>query len=190
MIISLTGPSGAGKEHLKNALLQRFVSLEELCWTTTRSLRFGESQGVTRESVSAQEFDELERAGELQFVQRLFDNSYGIRKDFLRTESGFFLTEFQIENLVLAHSQGLHLISVGLVPQSFKFLRERLNRRGTESATEIAKRLTSAKKEVALMYRRRDLFSFIVKFSEINEHSIADVVSEFLKTQITPTPNE
>jgi guanylate kinase len=186
MIISLTGPSGAGKEHLKKTLLQRFVSLKELCWTTTRPLRPEESQGVTRESISRQEFDELVHAGEFRFVQHVFNNSYGIRKHFLRTESGFFLTEFHIENLILAHSQELYPVTIGLIPQSIKFLKERLKRRGTESAEEIADRLSSAKKEVSLINQHRHLFSLLVKFSGANEHTVADTVSEFLKPQITP----
>lgn len=187
MIISLTGPSGAGKEHLKKALLQRFVTLKELCWTTTRSLRPEESQGITRESISRQEFDELVHAGEFMFVQHVFNNSYGIRRHFLRTESGFFLTEFHIENLILAHSQELYPVAIGLIPQSIKFLEERLKRRATESAKEIADRLTSARQEISLIKQHSNLFSLLVKFSGATEHSVANTVSEFLEPQITPT---
>ena len=186
MIISLTGPSGAGKGYLKTALLQRFVSLKELRWTTTRSLRPGEIQGDTRESISKQEFGELACAGEFKFVQQLFNNSYGIRRHFLKNESGFFLTEFHIENLILAHSQELCLIAVGLIPQSFEFLNERLKRRATESAKEIESRLISAKNEISLINQHRHLFSLLVKFSGTNEHTVADTVSEFLKHQINP----
>lgn len=184
MIISLTGPSGAGKEYLKSALLHKFTSLKELCWTTTRSLRPGEIQGVTRECIDGQSFLELECAGELMFVQRMFQHSYGIRKEFLRSDAGYLLTEFHIENLVKARSQELYPVAIGLVPRNISFLRQRLERRATESVVQIADRIAAAEKEIAMIRQHAYLFSFLVEFTEADEHTVADKVFSFLNPKI------
>ncbi|MCX6715572.1 MAG: hypothetical protein NT077_00980 [Candidatus Taylorbacteria bacterium] len=139
MLISLTAPSGGGKEFLKKALLQRFPGLKELCWTTTRLLRHrGEIQGVTRESVSHTEFDALEKAGELAFVQSLVGGRYGIRRGFLERTSGHFLTEFHIDNLIATSRAGHSPVAIALIPRDIAFLEERLARRGTRSARTAA----------------------------------------------------
>lgn len=186
MLISLTGPSGSGKEYLKKELLRRFPVLAELCWTTTRELRPGEIQGVTRESVSQDEFKALESSDKLALVQTMFSHSYGIRTDQLRKESGLFLTEFHVDNLIVARSQELYPVAIALVPDSLAHLKNRLQRRGTESAEQISSRLASAKKEIATIQRNRHLFSLLVRFKQSNEHTVVDRVSKFLQPQINP----
>lgn len=184
MIITLTGPSGAGKEFLKNALIQKFPQLKELCWTTTRPLRPGEIQGVTRENVSTEEFQRLEQDGELRFRQYMFNHLYGIRKHFLDTSSEQLLTEFHIDNLVNASLNGFNRIAIGLVPSELSFLEVRLNRRGTESAKQIADRLEAAKVEMTKIRQQKELFSFLVEFTQEDEHTIVDKVCAFLKPHI------
>lgn len=186
MIISLTGPSGAGKEFLKKALLQQFPLLKELCWTTTRLLRPGEIQGATRESVSKDEFEKLTQSGELRFVQKVFNNSYGIRWQLFQNKTEWLLIEFHIDNLIQASQNGLHPIAIGLVPFHTTFLKERLLRRGTESTREMLRRLELAKTEINKMYQHRTLFSFLVQFTKKNEHTVVERVCEFLKPQIEP----
>ena len=45
MLISLTGPSGIGKDYVKQALLRHFATLQEVIWLTTRLLRPNEEDG-------------------------------------------------------------------------------------------------------------------------------------------------
>ena len=193
MIISLTGPSGAGKEFLKKALLHEFPTLTELCWTTTRMLRSGEIQGVTRESISRGEFNRLVQIGKLGFVQNVFNHSYGIRQQLLQNNAGYLLTEFHIDNLVSATTCGLCPLAIGLVPLEITFLEERLKRRGTESAEEVATRLETAKTEIRKIYQCRGLFSFFVEFTKEDEHTVVDRVCSFLQLKLKPKgikPNE
>lgn len=193
MIISLTGPSGAGKEFLKKALLQKFPNFTELCWTTTRPLRFGEIQGVTRESISREEFCALTQNAGLGFVQNVFGHSYGIRRQLLQNNAEDTLTEFHIDNLALVTQNGFRPLAIGLVPLEVTFLEERLRRRGTESFEEAATRLETAKNEISKIYQHRKLFSLLVEFTKEDEHTVVDRVCSFLQPQIKPKgikPNE
>ncbi len=185
MLITLTAPSGGGKEYLKKALLQRFPNLIELCWTTTRSLRQGEIQGVTREHVSQEEFTHLKSNSELSFTQELFGGSYGIRTKYLHSPATYMLTEFHVDNVLIAAEQKLQFLAVALVPQDISFLRERLKRRDTETVTQIDGRITAAEVEVAKINQHRGLFSLVVTFSRENEHMVVDEVSAFLETRVS-----
>ena len=178
MLFSITAPSGGGKEFLKKALLKRFPQLSELCWTTTRSLRHGEIQGVTRESVTPDEFAAIKYEREL--VQELPGGSYGIRRKFLELGSGNFLTEFHIENLMRFSATGPHPIAIALVPRDVSFLSERLERRKTESPAEIAARLKAAPMEIELICQNRSLFSLIVEFTKEDEDTVVGRVCEFV----------
>ena len=185
MTISITGPSGAGKNFLKLALLEKFPFMRELCWTTTRPLRKDEVQGKHRENIAEADFKKLASAGELLLTQHLFGNSYGIRKDYLFREDGWSITELHIENLVRATSQQFPLISIGLVPIDIGYLKTRLLRRGTEKHAELRERLASAEAEARKMHRKKHLFSLLVQFDATNENTVVDRVVSFLEPKIS-----
>lgn len=186
MLFSITAPSGGGKEFLKKALLARFPQLIELCWTTTRPLRHGEIQGVTRESVSPEEFAAIK--GELELVQELPGGSYGIRRKFLELGSGNFLTEFHIENLMRFSAAGPRPIAIALIPRDIGFLSERLERRRSESLAEIAARLKAAPMEIEMIRQNLSLFSLIVEFTKEDEHTIVGKACEFVGQALERQP--
>jgi len=181
MLISLTGPSGVGKGFVKNFLTKHIDGLRDVCWTTTRPLRTGEAQGLSRESVYPKAFHALKDSGELVFVQELFGHHYGLRRDFLSQHSGNFITELHIDNLILAGDTLPCTMKIALLPVNTGFLEARLLRRGTESAKEMAQRLEAAKQEVLKIERWKDLFSLVMYVSQENE----DTVCEDLRTFVT-----
>ena len=185
MIISITGPSRAGENYLKLALLDRFPFIRELCWTITRPLRTGEVQGEHREYVTETDFKKLAVAGELVLSQRLFGNKYGIRRTFLYQRYKWSVTELHINNLIKAFSQGFPLISIGLVPLEIDYLKIRLLQRGTENVSEGRERFMSAKREVRKMCLKRRLFSLLVRFGKENENQVVDRVVSFLEPIIS-----
>lgn len=184
MIISLTAPSGGGKEFLKKELLLHFPILIELCWTTTRPLRPNEIHGVTREHVSREEFNLLEQHGDLALVQKLFDHSYGIRRQYLQSNSQNTLTELHIDNVIALSKEQTHLLAIALIPEKIDFLRERLQRRGTETARQIEARLEAAAEEIAKINANRNLFGLVVEFTEENESSVVERARAFLEMNI------
>lgn len=76
VIVTLTGPSGAGKTFFANLLAQQ--GFEPLVSTTTRMKRREETNGKDYHFVSQKEFDELDNSGKLIEHVTYGENSYGI----------------------------------------------------------------------------------------------------------------
>lgn len=79
VIVTLTGPSGAGKTFLANMLADQ--GFETLVSTTTRLKRREETDGKDYHFVSVEQFDALDAAGKLIEHVVYGDNSYGISAD-------------------------------------------------------------------------------------------------------------
>jgi guanylate kinase len=137
-----------------------------------------------------EEFRSLEHKGNLLFIQELFGGWYGIRREYLQSNAGYSLTEFHIDNVMLAVKNSLPILAIALVPQEISFLRERLERRGTETPTQIDNRVKSAEREIAKILNNRSSFSLVVEFSRDNEHTVVDRVWAFLKTHIPQLNSE
>jgi guanylate kinase len=76
VIVTLTGPSGAGKTYLSHLLKE--VGFELLVSTTTRLRRKEETDGTDYHFVSQNDFDQLNEAGRLIEHVEYGGNSYGI----------------------------------------------------------------------------------------------------------------
>lgn len=172
MLITITGPSAVGKGFVKNALIQRFPSVTELTWVTTRLLRPGE-QGGNRQSVSLGEFQGLEEQGELVAVQRLFGHCYGLRLEEFDA-SKVQLTELHIDNIEAVNLFPCASVCIAIVPDSLEFLEYRLRHvRKTESEQEIVRRLKAAAREVERIRNSQGYFDRIFEVSERNQQDLA-----------------
>lgn len=184
MLISLTGPSGVGKGYVKERLLETYPSLQEVTWSTTRELRPNELEHRgNREHVSMKEFKSLESASELLFVQNVYSQWYGIRKNgpwFLN--QGHWITEFHIENLLEALKNSVKPIAFAIVPNHIEFLRQRLDLRRTERVEQIEARLSQAEKEIERILDFQHLFSNIFTVSVENEDCISDFFTESVRS--------
>jgi len=183
MIISITGPSGIGKGYIVRGVISQYPNIKEFVWLTTRSLRADEQNDCSREHISFKEFQLLRKQKKLVFVQKLFGNYYALRlTDVCNSNMQTYITEFHIDNLKKALSLGIPIVSIGLVPSSISFLRERLKSyRGTEDDYEINKRIESAKIEIEKIRERTSLFSKVFEISQFTENNVLSRVLEFLQ---------
>lgn len=183
MLISLTGPSGIGKGYVRQAVLQQFPYIKELPWITTRPLRPDELQGRSnRISVERSVFESLQATGELTLVQMLHGHQYGLLRSYLAIQSAeVYLTEFQMTNLEKVRKDNVPLQAIGLLPSDLGFLRTRLvEYRGSESPTEVERRITLAEEEIITMQQHRSIFSLLITVSGENEGNVTTKVLEFL----------
>ena len=186
MLISLTGPSGIGKGHIKKHLLRVFPELREVVWLTTRPLRQDETTNQSnREHVTHQEFQSLVEQDEVLFVQRLYGHCYGLRKSGLWSAAdGYWMVEFHIENLLEAKKTGLNMFAVGMVPDGLAILADRLTTRGGEDTDNIRQRLEASCEEINQIQLNRHLFDEVFTVSAENQHMICAVVSHVIGRQM------
>lgn len=169
LLISITGPSGAGKRYVKERIIARYPFVRELTWITTRPLRAGELLNADRKTVSVNQFRKYQKRGSFIIDQNLFGHFYGLEKRvFLKAveSSDIYWTEFHIDSLVWITELGFSVISIALVPLSTALLRRRLNNRGGSRDGEIEERIAAVQAEVDKINCHRDLFQRIIDISE------------------------
>ena len=163
LLFVVSGPSGAGKDTLVEALRERRASLRYSVSATTRQPRPEERNGEHYFFVSAQEFERLRREGRLLEWREYNGNLYGTPRDYVeRTLSEGYDVIMKPEGAVL----------IFLVPDRFSNLRERLLARRTETNEEVARRLEIAQREMQ-MIRRFDYI--VVNEQDRSEQAVRDL---------------
>jgi guanylate kinase len=156
ILFIVSAPSGAGKTTLCNEVLRRIQAegSRELRWScsyTTRAPRTGEVHGRDYFFVSDEEFDRMVRAGEFAEWARVHGHKYGTSLRYLEQaeEEGIdLLLEIDWQGARQLREKYTRGRFIFVLPPSGQALQERLVRRGTDSAAEVAARLETARTEV------------------------------------------
>ena len=83
MLVILSGVSGAGKDTIKKALINRVENVESMASFTSREPREGEIPGKTYNYVSKAEFEEMIKNGEFYEYDIHHNNYYGTSRKLL-----------------------------------------------------------------------------------------------------------
>ncbi|WP_212751817.1 guanylate kinase [Mycoplasma miroungirhinis] len=157
-IIIFCGPSGVGKGTIETRLFDDIaLKLKLSVSATTRSPRKGEIEGVHYYFISKEQFKKHIENNDLIEWSQHFDNYYGTLYSNLQkiSNEGFipFLeieTNGAIQILNKYKTQQIEdkIISIFVMPPSFKELERRITERGSETPETIKKRMEKAFDEV------------------------------------------
>ena len=149
----VSSPSGGGKTTVVDRLLRRMRRLERSVSMTTRTPRRGERNGREYHFVDRTTFERLRRRGELLEWARVHGAAYGTPKravlGTMRRGRDVILNIDVQGARQVRRRLGQRAVLVFLVPPSMAALRERLAARQTESAAQVRRRLTAARRELA-----------------------------------------
>jgi guanylate kinase len=165
-VFVITGPSGVGKGTLIKRLCERVSGLELSVSATTRRPRDGEVDGRDYHFLDPAEFDRRARAGEFLEHATYSGNRYGTLRSEVerRLEAGrSVLLEIEVQGARQVRAAMPAAVLVFIAPPEPAALRERLERRGTDSEEAIAERLRVAELELAA----REEFPHVVVNDEI-----------------------
>lgn len=171
MLIVLSGPSGCGKgtivqEILKNGDCAVSVS------ATTRSPREGEVDHVHYHFLTKEEFEKrIANDGLLEYAEYC-DNYYGTPRaevEAMRASGKHVILEIEVQGAFQVRERCPEAILVFTIPPSIAELRRRLEKRGTESAEVIEKRIARAQEELPLAKH----YDYIV-LNDALEDAVAD----------------
>ncbi len=161
LLFVVSGPSGAGKDTLVEALREQRSTLRYSISATTRSPRPGERNEEHYFFVSEAEFDRLLRTDGLLESREYNGNLYGTPRDFIErslTEGYDVILKPEVNGALAVKAAYPDAVLIFLVPDRFSNLRERLLARRTETNEEIARRLEIAQREMKFIRR----FDYIV----------------------------
>jgi guanylate kinase len=147
------GPTSVGKGTVVSRLRELYPEVWVSVSATTRSRRPGEVDGVHYQFVTPAEFAEMQTEGQLlEWAQVHGLNYYGTPKAPVlnRLESGQpVVLEIDLDGARQVRQTMPDALFIFLAPPSFSELERRLVKRGTESTAEQARRLQTARLELA-----------------------------------------
>jgi guanylate kinase len=165
-LVVLTGPSGVGKGTLTQRMLTTIPSLVKSVSVTTRQRRPQESEGVDYFYRSQEEFDEM-KPGLLEWAV-FAGNSYGTPEHWVDEQLALgkdVLLEIEVQGAHQIRLKRPQSLLIFLSPPSLCALRDRLEKRGTESPEAMERRLAKAKEELT----QKNLFHYEVINDDMDE---------------------
>ena len=187
-VLVLSGPSAVGKSTVVRCLRERVPDLHFSVSVTTRDPRPGEVDGVDYTFVTAAQFQQLIDDGALLEWAEIHGGLHrsGTPAAPVRaaTAAGHpVLIEVDLAGARAVKKAMPEAVSVFLAPPSWEALESRLSSRGTETPEVMARRLQTAKEELAA----QDDFDEVVVNSQL-ESACAELVS--LLVARTPVPRD
>jgi guanylate kinase len=161
LLFVVSGPSGAGKDTLVEALRERRPSLRYSVSATTRPARPEERNEEHYFFLSSLEFERLLRGDGLLEWREYDGNLYGTPRDYIErtlAEGYDVILKPEVNGALAIKAAYPDAILIFLVPDRFSNLRERLLARRSETNEEIARRLEIAQREMKFIRR----FDYIV----------------------------
>ena len=176
LLIVISGPSGAGKTSICNALLK---DVSDTIWSvsaTTRPPREGEVSGQSYEFINPDEFARRKEANEFLEWAQYVGHQYGT----LRTPVMNALERGQRVVLEIDVQGGMQIaksmpesVRIFVLPPDQDSLRSRLEGRNTEAKEQMMKRLAQADGEIAIARDSGCYQHFVV--NDVLDKTIEDV---------------
>jgi guanylate kinase len=154
-LIVLSAPSGAGKTTITKRILASHADrLTFSISATTRAMRNGERDGIDYYFLSKEDFVHKIKNNELIEYEEIFGNYYGTlvsEIDRARSLGKSLIFDIDVKGGISIRTRFPDdSLLIFIAPPSLEVLRERLTKRGTESADVIERRLARAKMEMEM----------------------------------------
>ncbi|MBW1846222.1 MAG: guanylate kinase [Deltaproteobacteria bacterium] len=174
-IFIVSAPSGSGKTTLCRALMEHIPDLLYSVSFTTRPRRNGENEGIDYYFLSKEEFEKGIKEGKWAEFANVHGNYYGTSADILDKglHSGKdILLDIDVQGAEQILKRYPESVTIFISPPSMDALKQRLEKRGTDSGEVIKRRLKDAEKELA----RKDVYRHIIENDKLQK-AVDDIIA-------------
>ena len=171
LLIVISGPSGTGKGTVIKLLKTKLDNLAYSVSVTTRAPRAGEVDGVDYFFRTYDEFKQMMHENAFLETAEVYGNYYGTPKAYvekLLNSGKDVILEIDTVGAESVKKQFADALLIFIAPPSIEVLRERLEKRGTETEEVKARRLNSAEQELSKIGE----YDFIVVNNDIEVASL------------------
>ncbi len=183
MILIVSAPSGSGKSTLVNHLLSHRDDIEFSVSATSRKPRGQEQDGVAYYFISPEQFKQKIADNEFVEYEEVYDNCfYGtLKSEIERIARNHHHVIFDVDvkgGVNLKRIFGDEALALFIAPPGIDELRNRLNKRATDSAEMIEQRVNKAAEELTYA----DKFDHIIVNDDLQQaqNQITQIVDDFL----------
>ena len=152
----IVAPSGAGKSSLVAALLEKDFDIKLSISYTTRPPRQGEVDGRDYRFVTREKFEALIAVDEFLEHAEVYGNLYGTSRRWIeatRASGADVLLEIDWQGARQVRKLFPDMTYIYILPPSIEVLRERLIKRGKDSAEVVERRLAAAREDLLHIHR-------------------------------------
>jgi len=186
----ISGPSGAGKGTLVEAITPMVADLWLSLSVTTRAPRPGEHEGLQYRFVSDAEFAALIENDALLEWAEVHGQRYGTPKDAVvekMAEGRQVILEIDPQGAFKVKQRVPESVLIFITPPSFEELARRLSGRGSETEAQVEKRLETAKHELGLVGE----YDHVVRNDDVSRaaQELAALIESHANVP-TPTPKD
>jgi len=155
LLVVISGPSGAGKGTICKGLLKE-LDLNLSISATTRDPRKGEIDGTNYFFISKDKFQDMLLNNEFLEHAEVYNNYYGTPKKYvfdMLEEGKDVLLEIDIQGALSIKEIYPDGVFIFILPPSMEELKNRIEKRATETKEAMIKRLDAAYKELKYVFK-------------------------------------
>lgn len=161
-LIVISGPSGVGKSTLLRRLFQEYPDKMSFSVSyTSRNPRIGERDGKDYYFTDTDTFRKKIESNDFLEWACVHDNYYGTGKaevEKILLSGRHCILDIDVQGADSVRNAGIPAVFLFIAPENIGILKERLEKRGTESEEAIARRLQNAEGEIA----QKDKYDYVI----------------------------
>lgn len=164
----ISGPSGAGKSTLIEDALKRLPEFVRSVSVTTRPVRKNECDGNKYIFIDETRFEKMVKKNELLEYANYCGFNYGTPSEYVINElekGKNVILEIEVQGAAQIKEREKNAYMIFITTPSVNALEERLEKRNTETKSDIKKRMNTAKKE----FKYQKYYDCIIVNNDYNE---------------------